>query len=132
MILDSSAIIAFHSESDVHHKDAVELFTKLEKEDNSLIISDYIINKTISVILRKNSLEKSLAVLDSIMNHQKISIHHTSQEEFYEILEVFKKQKESLSFIDCSILWLATKSNLKVCTYDKNLEKELKNRNNNQ
>src|SRR3989338_339354 len=127
MIVDSSVFISFYSEADVHHKEAVEIFKKIENSVQ-IIISDYILNEIISVLLRKFGLKNSLEVLDAILNSSSLYIRHTSEEEFYEIVEVFKNQKDNLSFIDCSILWLAIKSNLEINTFDKNLKKEILNK----
>ena len=80
-----------------------------------------ILNEIVSVALRKMGLGRAKYILDIIINQELVSVRHTSENEFYEILEIFKNQNDKLSFVDCSIVWLAKLRRQNVLSFDKNL-----------
>ncbi len=124
MIIDSSVLVAFYNENDAHHKKAVEIIGDLDKETS--FISDYIVNETISVALRKIGLEKAKGIVEFLMNKRNLIVGYTSQEDFKEVVEIFKNQSGGLSFVDCSIVYMAKTMNMEVASFDKNLLDEIK------
>ncbi len=118
MIVDTSVFISFYHETDVNHKKAIEV---LGNNQNRILISDYILNEVISVSLRKMGLERAKYILEIIIDQELVSVKHTSESEFYEILEIFKNQNDKLSFVDCSIILLAKIHGQNVVSFDKNL-----------
>jgi len=123
MILDTSIFVAFFHDKDIHHEEAAEIFKKAEKR--KIIISDFLLNEIITVLLRKTGLKKTKKILDFLLNDETLVIRHTSRDEFFEIVDIFKNQNDHLSFVDCSILWLSDQYGLDVATFDKELEKEI-------
>ena len=123
MIVDTSVFIAFYHESDVHHREAVEKFQDIDSlaKNDTIIISDYQLNEIVSVALRKMGLAKSKIILELLLNHESMLIRHTSSQEFYSIIDVFKSQDKNLNFVDCSIVWLANNAAQKVVSFDGNL-----------
>lgn len=124
MIIDSSVLVAFYNEKDVHHDKAVEIIAALDKETS--FISDYIINETISVALRKIGLERAKGIAEFLMNKRNLIVGYTSQEDFKEVIEIFKNQSDGLSFVDCSIVHLSKTLGMEVASFDKNLLDEIK------
>lgn len=120
MIIDTSVYLAFYHKPDVHHEKAVEIMRGLGP-DQRILISDLMVNELLTVAMRKASLDKSKEILNALLNSQNIFIHHTGKAEFYEIAEIFARQKSGLSFVDCSIIWLSRFTNSEVATFDKNL-----------
>ncbi|MBU0591751.1 PIN domain-containing protein [Candidatus Micrarchaeota archaeon] len=123
MILDTSVFIAFFHDTDVHHTKAVEIFKIAE--ERKIIISDYLFNEIITVLLRKIGLKKVKQIIDFLLNDEALIIRHTSRDEFFEVIDIFKKQNDHLSFVDCSIIWLSKQHNLEVATFDKSLKQEI-------
>ncbi len=124
MIIDSSVLVAFYNEKDVHHEKAVEIIKTLDKETS--FISDYIINETISVALRKIGLKKAKGIAEFLMNKRNLIVTYTMQEDFKEIIEIFKNQNDNLSFVDCHLMWMTKTLGLEVASFDKNLLTKVK------
>ena len=126
-ILDSSVLVAIYHERDVHHS-KVEGLLKTIPEDEPVLLSDYLVNETVSVVLRKAGLAKAKEMLAILLENQQFRIHHTTEEEFDDIVRCFKSQSSTLSFVDCSILCLSKYMKCSVETFDKTLQDEIKKR----
>ncbi|MFH0713302.1 MAG: PIN domain-containing protein [Candidatus Micrarchaeota archaeon] len=127
MIIDTSVFIAFYDKQDPKHQKATELIRQAD-EQGKLFISDYIINETATVALRKMGIEKAKEITDTLINSEKIIVGYTTQEDFKEIVEIFKNQNDSLSFVDCSIILMAKSLNMEVASFDKNLLAQIKHK----
>jgi len=125
LLLDTSLLIAFFNDKDVFHSKAVEKFKEFEKQRRNLAISNYILNEAITVMLRRRNLQMSKQMLKFLLNYDKVEVFHVDEKGFFDIIEVFNNQKDTLSFVDCSIVWMAKKHGFAVATFDKNLEKEI-------
>ncbi|MDD2655777.1 MAG: PIN domain-containing protein [Candidatus ainarchaeum sp.] len=125
IVLDTSLIISFFDEEDVLHQKAVKAFEEFEKGGDQLLLTDYVLNETVSVTLRKGSLDKSKELLEFLLEYKNMEIFHVDANGFREVIKVFREQKDNLSFIDCSLLWLAHAYGFRVETFDKNLLSEL-------
>lgn len=121
IVLDTSVVIAFFNDKDTLHHDAVKKFKEFEKQDRHLLISNYILNEALTVMLRKRGLEKSKQMLDFLLNYKKLEIFHLESQGFFEVINEFKNQTDKLSFVDCSILWMTKTHGFKIATFDKNL-----------
>ncbi len=124
MIVDTSVFIAAYDERDPKRLKALEMIKEAEK--GKMFVSDYIINETATVALRKIGLEKTRKIVDTLMNSEKIIVGYTTQEDFGHIIEIFKNQSDNLSFVDCSIIWMAKTLNQEVASFDNNLLAEIK------
>lgn len=125
IVLDTSLIISFFDEEDVLHQKAVKIFEEFEKEGKQLLLTDYVLNEAVSVTLRKGGLDKSKELLEFLLEYKNMEIFHVDADGFMEVINIFKEQKDNLSFIDCSLLWLAQAYGFRVETFDKNLLSEL-------
>ncbi|MFH1094770.1 MAG: PIN domain-containing protein [Candidatus Micrarchaeota archaeon] len=123
-ILDSSVLVAMYHDRDVHHSKAEELL-KTIREDEPLILNDYLVNESSTVVLRKAGLERAKTMLATILENQQFQIRHTTEEEFGDIVACFKSQNSTLSFVDCSIICLSKAMGCRVETFDKTLQAEI-------
>lgn len=129
ILLDTSFIISFFNENDVFHEKAVKSLREYEKQNKRFAVSNYIINEALTVILRKRSLKSAKDLLDFLLNYKRLEIFHVDDKGFFKIIELFKNQKNGLSFTDCSLIWMAKDYGFTVATFDKqllNILKELK------
>lgn len=127
IVLDTSILISLLNEKDIHHNAAVELFKELEKKDEGLAISNYIINEAVTVMLRRRGLEMAKLLNDFLLNYKKLEVFHIDEKGFSEILDIFNKQSDHLSFTDCTIVWMAKKQGFTVKSFDDNLLIEIEN-----
>ncbi|MDD5337591.1 MAG: PIN domain-containing protein [Candidatus ainarchaeum sp.] len=124
MIVDTSVFFGLYHEHDVHHEEALGIFRRMGE---NILLSDFMLNELASVVLRKTGIEKANAMLDTLLEMDGLVLHYTTKQEFSEILSLFRNQKngDNLSFVDCSIIWLARHYGAKVATFDKNLQERL-------
>lgn len=123
--LDSSFIISFFHENDIFHNEAVERFRSLEKEGQTMLVTNYVINEAVTVMIRKQNLAKSKEFLEFLLDYKMVEVFHIDRDGFMEVIEIFKKQEGDLSFTDCSLMWLHDLYGFKVETSDKKLLSEL-------
>ncbi|MBD3389511.1 PIN domain-containing protein [Candidatus Micrarchaeota archaeon] len=125
LVLDTSLIISFFNNSDVFHSQAVEKFKNFEKDKKRLLVTNYVLNEAVTVMLRKANLTKSKELLEFLLEYKNMEIFHIDADGFMEVVKTFKNQKSYLSFTDCSLLWMAKYYGFKIETFDKNLDSEL-------
>ena len=123
-IADTSFLFAFYHESDLKHQKAVELMKLYEKD--GVLISDYILGETATLLLYRNSLEASLTFIKKAQETQTVKILKFSEPDFEGILEVFKNQKHEIGFIDASVVYLARTMGLDILSFDGNMWEEIK------
>ena len=123
VLLDTSFIIAFDNERDVHHKNAAIIWNKIAKMDyGQYFISDHIFDEVIGVSLRRIGKEKTLGLCNKII--KSIPIINVDNQLFKESWNLFKESNLNLSFTDCTniILTRLFKSN-KIASFDEDFNK---------
>ena len=123
LLVDSSVLIAYYHEGDSQHEKASSAMQG--KNADRFLVNDCIIDEVATVLQIKAGREKAKLALDALLNTEAVVFQHTTEEEFFEIVEYFKSQKTKLSFTDCSIVLLARRSGAKVVTFDGKLQKAL-------
>lgn len=123
MIVDTSFLISFYDEGDSNHLRAVELMRRYEKE--RLLINDYVIGETATVLLYKKDLETALQFISIIEQTGTFKVIHMGSQDFASCCSAFRKQKNQMSFIDASVVYLARLLNDGVATFDENILKEV-------
>jgi len=123
ILLDSSFIIAFDNEDDVHHKTAIELWKNIEKlKFGQYFISDYLFDEIIAVSLRKTNKDDTIKLGEKIMKSP--SMFHIDNHIFNKTWKIFKKINLNLSFTDCTNLFLMDLTGSKyIATFDKEFKK---------
>lgn len=121
---EKSLIALFH-ETDIHHDEAKDIFKTAERK--RILISDYLLNELLTVLLRKTDLKSTTSILDFLLNDETLIVRHTTREEFFVIIGIFKEQKGGLSFVDCPVVWMSKKLGLKIATFDKNPKRAIQN-----
>jgi predicted nucleic acid-binding protein len=122
MIADTSLLISFYIKDDVNHTKAVE---KLERHKQFLVMPDYVVGETATVLLYKKNLKISKLFLETIENTQSIKLLNTTASDLKGILETFKHQKKQLSFVDAAVVYHARRLRLGVLAFDGNIHKEI-------
>ncbi len=125
ILLDTSFIVAFDNEKDVHYKRAREIWVRIEAmEFGQYFISDYIFDEVIAVSLRKTNKEGTINLGQTIL--KTTPIVNIDNHLFNESWRLFKVLKQNLSFTDCTCLVLLKLTDTKkIATFDKSF-KELK------
>ena len=120
IFLDTSFIIAFDNEKDVHHKNAREIWKKIEAMAyGQYFISDYIFDEIIAVSLRKSGDKNGTVALGEKLL-KSMPIINVDKHIFEEAWKIFLESKLNLSFTDCTNLVLLNLiGSNKIATFDK-------------
>ncbi len=132
ILLDTSFLIAFDNEKDVHHKKARELWSKIkEKQFGIYFITDYIFDEVIAVTMRKKDFERAKILGKQIK--ESLDILNLDPYLFEEAWKLFENNKRKninekiLNFTDCTnVVLLEFLASNKIATFDdgfKNIEK---------
>src|SRR3989344_535951 len=119
-IFDSNFWIAFFDKDDSQHVKAEEIM----RREPALIITEYCVLETASILARKAGKEPAKSFLEFIESNADISIWHSTRELFEATIKLFRDLKDKkLSFVDVSLLHLSR--SYEVITFDQALEKEI-------
>lgn len=124
ILLDTSFLVAYYNERDVHHKKAKEIMDKIyEEEYGETYINDYIFDELSKVLwVRFGDLKKVINTCEPI---KKILTVEADKNLFERAWQIFKNQEStSFSFTDCFILSSMEGKKIKhIATFDKDFSK---------
>ncbi len=122
IILDSNIWIAFLNVDDANHKKAEKIF---EETKEKIILTEYILLETVTVLSQKAEKKVSDSFIKEAVNNRDIEILPSSEEFLNGVIKLYlSKKNKNLSFVDYSLLYLSKK--IKVITFDKTLQREIK------
>lgn len=107
VILDSSGLISFISNTDTNHQTAVRVSQSIKKDKFSVILPGEIFTETVNVFGKKISHETALETASLILNSKEFAIIETTAKIRSDTLEIFKNQPSSVSFTDCLVMAFA-------------------------
>ncbi len=121
-LIDSNILIAFFRNTDSCHKKAIDLVKSL----NDFSISEYSLAEVSTILLLKESKEVARNAMQYMINNKNITIIRLDNEELMAICNHFPHNNIKLSFIDFVLLTLAKSRNLKLLSFDKDLNTEFR------
>lgn len=119
VFLDTGFILAAYNSTDKNHKAATELLVEIENQAyGTIVISDYVFDELVTLCrARLSDVEKAKEIGKTILN-SKIEIIQITNEIFIKAWEIFK-QRDNLSFTDCTTTALMNKNGIKyIATFD--------------
>lgn len=119
IVLDSSAIIAFHNARDVHHRDAVELMEQVIVGSwGRALLLEYVVLEVATVLMARRGLDAATRVVTGLLESREIDFVPCS-DLFAATLDVFLRQgRGALSFTDAAIVVVAQEMAAAVATFD--------------
>ena len=96
---------------------------KYDEQKQEFLITEHILGETATVLLYYNGLNAAIEFID--FSKQNCRIQNWDNEDFHTTLKYFKEQKNNLSYIDASIIYLAKLLHTPVACYDQNIMKEI-------
>lgn len=117
-LVDSSIWVALFSIEDNCHKRAVELFLEL---NGAPVLSEHAYEEVLNVLRNKTS-EKECESFIKFLDNYQIQIL-MSDEHIFSVANSFFVQHKKVSFSDCLILATGVINDLRLVTFDKELEK---------
>lgn len=129
VFLDANYLCALYNNNDSLHQKAKEVTIQLE--DKALIISNFILLETYTVLSQRASKEKAVIFGNFVRSYNPYEIYWIEKNFEEEVWEIFKSIKDkNFSYVDASILAVIKKEKIKyLLTFDdyfKKLEKRFK------
>lgn len=106
-VLDSSALISFLDQDDSNHAKALQVNKIVSKSDWIGILPGEVFAETINVLGKKRGHKKAFEVAKSLLGSTGYQIVETTGEIRIHALNIFIKQKESVSYTDCLVMAFA-------------------------
>jgi len=120
IVLDSSFLVAFHNDRDVHHSSAGEAMERLiAGEWGKILLPEYVFLEVVTVLMARRDLETATAVGRTLLQAREVEFV-PCYESFVDAWEEFTTQAEPrLSFADAAIVAIARRRDAKyVATFD--------------
>jgi predicted nucleic acid-binding protein len=126
IILDSSFLIAFHNENDIHHRSAAKLMPQLIVGNfGQLLMPEYVYLEVVTVVALKRDFPTAIKVGSALLNAKEIQFVPCSHF-FQDAWRYFQSQGTGavLSFIDAALVALAKQRGVRhLATFDKGFQK---------
>ncbi len=120
IVLDSSFIVAFHNERDIHHPAAAALMNDIAAGQwgRSLLL-EYVFVEVVTVLMARRGLDVATRVGEILLGAREIDFVACS-DVFLDALDVFRTQSSGgLSFADAAIVSVArSRAEGQVATFD--------------
>lgn len=120
IVLDSSFLIAYHNERDVHHAAATEVMGPLLNGTwGELLLPEYVFLEVVTVLAARIGLDAAADVGKTLLEARELEFVACS-ELFRETFELFRRQSDrALSFTDAAIVAIARRRQARhVATFD--------------
>ncbi len=100
--LDTSGLKALLDINDDFHEQAVEIWKKLQQEGVQLILSNYILNETLTLLRIRCNLETTLKVRQLVLESSSaVRLIRITSEDEQDAWEWFEQDLSGLSYTDC-------------------------------
>lgn len=128
VFVDSNYFVAFFNTNDTLHKKAVNLAKELERNNLTILISNFIFLETVTVLAQRVGKEIALRVGRYLLEDPKINMLHIDAELQNAAWLIFQEIKDkNISFVDCSNLAvLRSEDGAELLTFDETDFKKLK------
>jgi len=117
--LDASLLVAYYNADDVNHTDARKLIRDMEGRKVSFLISDYVFDEILTVLLVRAGKEKAIEVCNKLLKDIEtgnIRLMHVDEEAFRKAIEVFIQfADKKWSLTDCTSYILMKSTGVTKC-----------------
>lgn len=123
-MLDTSFLVAWANEQDVHHARAKASMERVSGGDVGLLLPEYVVAETATVLAARKDLASSIRFCDALLDAREIEVVSCGPF-FLDAYHVFRSQKRfSLSFVDAAIVAIArARGATRLASYDDALGK---------
>lgn len=121
IVLDSSFLVAYHNQRDVHHASAAATMDRLVAgEWGGALLPEYVFVEVATVLLARRGLDVAVRVGTILLQAREVEFVPSS-DMFVEVVETFRAQRDSRSsFTDAAIVTLARSRDARfVATFDR-------------
>ncbi len=124
VFVDTSAWLAFYDRSDQHHQAATHLAEQLKKQRANLVLSDFILTETLTIIRYRIGHQWAVRFGQSILDSQLAELVNIGEPTRRRAWDIFQQYKDKdFSFTDCTSFAMMEQLGLKVVVaFDKHFE----------
>ena len=123
--IDTGAFLARYVSRDQYHRRALEGWKRLEESGQQCFASHFVLSETFTLLARRAGYRFAAERARHIFSSEHLTILRSSQEDEYEVLELFEKYADQeVSFTDCVSFVLMRVKNLRtVFSFDTHFER---------
>lgn len=105
IVLDSSFLVAYHNQRDIHHRAAAAAMERLVAgEWGPALLLEYVFLEVVTVLLARRGLDVAMRVATVLLQAREVEFVPSS-DMFLDVLETFQAQRDGrLSFTDAAIV----------------------------
>lgn len=125
IVLDSSFLVAYFNERDVHHKSALRVMKKLIEGDfDPILMPEYVFLEVVTVLAARRGHSTALSVGRTLLNSEEVEFVPCS-EYFVQAMDTFALEGHlGLSFTDAAIVAICRQRGAEhVATFDADFRK---------
>lgn len=125
IVLDSSFLVAYHNQRDVHHRAAASAMDRLVAgEWGPALLPEYVFVEVVTVVLARRGHDVAARVASTLLQAREVEFVPCS-EMFLDVLETFRRRHDAdLSFTDAAIVTVARQRRAHfVATFDRDFRR---------
>ena len=112
IIADTSALVSLIIPSDVNHAEAVKEATRLLSADRLIVLPSEVLAETVNILGKKFGHEVATQAGRKFLDFEgQFAVTLTDADQLRFALDLFEKQKGSVSFTDCVVMAVADQYN---------------------
>lgn len=104
MLIDTSAIIAYFSDSEAQHQDVVTAVTLLLSNGNALGLLDSVLEETLAVVRKRISKKQAVHIAKNLVDRPVMKLITLSEDIVLQATALFVKHRGKYSYVDCSLV----------------------------
>lgn len=100
---DTSFLVAYYNRKDENHAEAHKWMRSIRRSSIKFLVSDYIFDELLTVLLSRGSKELSITAGKKILESTQITIIKINEEVFARVWDIYQSYKDKeWSFTDCT------------------------------
>lgn len=104
LVADSSGIVSLVTETDRNHAPAVALAQRFVDNPGSILVPSDVLSETLNVLGKKAGHETAIKTGQTILGSDAFIVVYPDEEIIEDAFELFRSQRESVSFTDCLVM----------------------------
>ena len=114
VFMDTAGFLALWDAADEHHGRAIRLQAELTRKGRRFLITDYIIDETVTLLLVRHSHSAAADFLETVTSSESLQIHWVTSDRFHSAAAFFARHDDKeWSFTDCVSFELMHELNLR-------------------
>lgn len=124
VIVDTNVLVALYNTKDSQHKKALKVFDTLSDLKARLVVSNYILLEIYTILSQRAGKKQALEFGGLVRKKKPFIVKRIAKAADEGTWRIFEKvRNKNISFVDCSIMFLALEGNYEIVTFDEKIVK---------